>query len=200
MIEKLGAHGGLSLRAPLFETLAALEAKFPVFHQLFKIGRRLGAAIEVRIKQIGDRQRQFGADETIVGRSITVDGKPCMVVGVLPASFSIYRVLNRELQVFRPIVVDWTDREQSLNVYAKLRPGASVEMASAELSAVYASLPIPGHQWSAGAASLSASFASKGRSVVLLVLWVGISALMRGVTEIVLAFRLRGARRDAIAV
>ena len=39
-----------------------------------------------------------------------------------------------------------------------------------------------------------------GRSAVLLVLWVGISALMRGVTEIVLAFRLRGAGRQAVAV
>lgn len=32
-----------------------------------------------------------------------------------------------------------------------------------------------------------------GRSAWLLVLWVGIAALMRGITEIALAFRLRGA-------
>ena len=31
-----------------------------------------------------------------------------------------------------------------------------------------------------------------GRSAWLLVLWIGITALMRGVTEIVLAFKLRG--------
>jgi uncharacterized membrane protein HdeD (DUF308 family) len=34
-----------------------------------------------------------------------------------------------------------------------------------------------------------------GRSVVLLVAWVGISALLRGITEIILAFKLRGAGR-----
>ena len=34
-----------------------------------------------------------------------------------------------------------------------------------------------------------------GRSAWLLVLWVGIAALMRGITEIVLAFKLRGAGR-----
>lgn len=33
-----------------------------------------------------------------------------------------------------------------------------------------------------------------GRSAWLLVLWVGIGAMMRGITEIVLAFRLRGAK------
>jgi uncharacterized membrane protein HdeD (DUF308 family) len=34
-----------------------------------------------------------------------------------------------------------------------------------------------------------------GRSVILLVAWVGASALMRGITEIILAFKLRSARR-----
>jgi len=37
-----------------------------------------------------------------------------------------------------------------------------------------------------------------GRSAWLLVLWVGIGALLRGITEIVFAFKLHGAR-DAIA-
>jgi predicted permease len=123
-------------------------------------------------------RRQFGASDAIVGQSIIVDGTPCTIVGVLPASFSIFRVLNRELQVFRPIVVDWMDREQSLNVYAKLRPGVSVDMASAELSTIYASLPVPVHRWSAGAASLTTSFAAKGRSVVLLLEWAVASVLL----------------------
>jgi uncharacterized membrane protein HdeD (DUF308 family) len=35
-----------------------------------------------------------------------------------------------------------------------------------------------------------------GRSAVLLVLWVGISALTRGVTELVLAFQLRGLKKE----
>src|SRR5215467_12133776 len=99
-------------------------------------------------------RRQFGADGAIVGQSIIVDGTPCTIVGVLPASFSIFRVLNRELQLFRPIVVDPTDPEHSINVFAKLKRGVSAEMAGAELSTIYASLPIPGHRWSGGAASL----------------------------------------------
>jgi putative ABC transport system permease protein len=115
--------------------------------------------------------RQFGGAESILGQSLVVDGTRCTVVGVLPATFSIFRVLNRELQVFRPLVVDPTDHEQSLNVYARLKPGVSVDAASAELATVYTTLPIPGHQWSAGTASLTASFAAKGRSVVLLLEW-----------------------------
>jgi len=116
-------------------------------------------------------RRQFGADIAIVGQSIVVDGTQCAVVGILPASFSIYRVLNRELQLFRPIVIDPADPEQSINVYAKLKRDVSAETASAELSTIYASLPIPEHRWSGGAASLAASFAGKGKSVVLLLEW-----------------------------
>jgi uncharacterized membrane protein HdeD (DUF308 family) len=38
-----------------------------------------------------------------------------------------------------------------------------------------------------------------GRSVTLLVAWVGVSALLRGITEIILAFKLRSAGRAAFA-
>lgn len=41
---------------------------------------------------------------------------------------------------------------------------------------------------------------SPARSAWLLILWVGLTALMRGITEIVLAFRLRSGPPDALAV
>src|SRR5437867_5918096 len=41
-------------------------------------------------------RRQFGGDPAIVGGSIDVDGTPCIVRGILPSSFKIFRVLNRE--------------------------------------------------------------------------------------------------------
>ena len=45
-------------------------------------------------------RRFFDADVTAVGRVITVDGVRCTVIGVLPSSFKIFRVLNRELDLF----------------------------------------------------------------------------------------------------
>src|SRR6266566_2562929 len=62
-------------------------------------------------------RRQFAANSAVVGQSIDIDGTPCTVVGVLPSSFKIFRVLNREVDLFRPLVLDATDREQSINVY-----------------------------------------------------------------------------------
>src|ERR1700722_13830578 len=35
--------------------------------------------------------RRFGADPHVLGRTLTIDGKACQVIGVLPASFSLPR-------------------------------------------------------------------------------------------------------------
>ena len=77
-------------------------------------------------------RRQFGGDPNIIGRPLAVDGAPCIVVGVLPESFKFFRVLNRELDVWRPFVLDPTDREHSVTLYAKLKPGVTLEAARAE--------------------------------------------------------------------
>ena len=79
-------------------------------------------------------RRFFAGDPAVVGRAITVDGVRCTVIGVLPASFRIFRVLNRELDLFRPLVLDSTDRVQSVNVWAKLEPNVEAATAQTELS------------------------------------------------------------------
>jgi putative ABC transport system permease protein len=116
-------------------------------------------------------RRQFASDPGVVGRSLDVDGKPCTIVGVLPAGFKIYRVLNRELDIFRPLVFDRTDREHSLNVYAKLKPNASLDSARAQMKAAYASLPIPENLWTSDVDSLSKSFAARSRPILLALQW-----------------------------
>jgi len=47
-------------------------------------------------------KRRFGGDHAIVGRTILVENQPHTVVGVLPADFRLFRVLNRELDLFVP--------------------------------------------------------------------------------------------------
>ena len=66
------------------------------------------------------------------------------------------------------------------------------------VSAVYREvLPLWGLALAAGIAEVVIgvwALGYPGRSAWLLVLWIGIGALVRGITEIVLAFQLRGAR------
>jgi putative ABC transport system permease protein len=146
-------------------------------------------------------QRQFGADAGIIGRTIGVDGTPCTVIGVLPASFRIFRVLNRELDLFRPLALDPTDQEQSLNVYAKMKPGVSLDLARAQMSTVYASLPIPDHVWSADVAPLSTSFTAQSRPVLLGLQWAAALVLVIACANIAnLILAVSSGRRKELAI
>jgi putative ABC transport system permease protein len=120
---------------------------FPLFGVTPALGRSFTAdeAVEghddVVVLSDGFWRRQFGGDPGIIGRTLTVDGAPCTVVGILPATFRFIHVINRELDVWRPLVVDERDREHSLNTYAKLTRGVTLDAAKAAIATTYSTLP-----------------------------------------------------------
>jgi putative ABC transport system permease protein len=111
-------------------------------------------------------RRQFAADPAVVGRVVVVDGTPCSIAGVLPASFKIFRVLNREIDVFRPYVMDPTSREHEINVWAKLRTDATIDQARVQLATIYSTLPMPDPGWSATANLLSDRRSTYSQSIL----------------------------------
>lgn len=86
-------------------------------------------------------QRVFGGERGIVGRTINVDGAPHQVVGVMPRSF---RYPDDNTEIWLPLTFDAQTLEQrarrSLGVVGRLREGATVEAARAELNAISAEL------------------------------------------------------------
>jgi putative ABC transport system permease protein len=112
--------------------------------------------------------RRFGGDPSIVGRTLTVDGTPCTVVGVLPEGFKFFRVLNHELDVWRPLVVDADDREHSVTAYAKLKPDVPLDAARAELAAIFRSLPAESFRdgWTPDVATLASRFTRAQRPIL----------------------------------
>jgi predicted permease len=79
-------------------------------------------------------KRRFGGHPDVVGTTITVDGKPTLVAGVMPESFAY--PLGSELW----LPLRFTDREletqrgaQYLDVLARLAPGTSIEEAEREM-------------------------------------------------------------------
>src|SRR6266576_3041086 len=146
-------------------------------------------------------RRQFAADSAIVGKSIDVDGTPCTVVGVLPSTFKIFRVLNREVDLFRPFVLDATDREQSINVYAKLKPGVSLNTARAQITTAYSSLPISDHVWTADVGLLSTSFAANSRPILVVLEWAAALVLLIACANIAnLLLAVSAGRRKELAI
>ncbi len=157
----------------------------------------------VLILSNGFWRREFGADPHIVGRTLTVDGTPCAVVGVLPETFKFFHVLNRELEIWRPFVLDPTDREHSISLYGKLKPGVTLSSARAELVTAFAALPAEAFRdkWTADIATLSTRFTANQRPI-LEVLEVAVALVMciaaANIANLLLA--VAAARRKEVAV
>ena len=146
-------------------------------------------------------RRVFDADPDVVGRAVTVDGTSCIIAGVLPPSYRIFHVLNRELEVYRPLVMDPSERTGTLNLWARLKPGTPVEAADAQLKTVYATLPLPDAGWSVAAALLSTRFAAGPKPVLVALEWAVALVLLiacANVANLVLA--ASAARRTELAV
>ena len=84
-------------------------------------------------------ERRFGGDPSIVGRQIHLDGKPYMVVGVLPKSFTYPDARVQVWVPFRsgltPENLQYHDHHWSW-VVARLRPDVSLASALSQVEAV----------------------------------------------------------------
>lgn len=84
---------------------------------------------------------QLAADPEIVGKTIVLDGRPHDVIGVMPASFD-FTADSEALWIPIAFTPDQRARrdEHYLDVYARLRPGVTIERARQEMAAIGARL------------------------------------------------------------
>lgn len=83
--------------------------------------------------------RRFNRDSSIVGRTITMDGDPVTVLGVMPASFENLVAPDAELWTTLRYTVglEWACRScQHLRMIARLKPNVGVPTAAAELTSI----------------------------------------------------------------
>jgi putative ABC transport system permease protein len=83
---------------------------------------------------------EFGADPAVLGKPLTVNGEAGTIIGVMPPKFSFPG--NQRIWLnMRPIGSDPRVRRiERAELFGKLRPGVTREQATAELSAIAASL------------------------------------------------------------
>jgi predicted permease len=104
---------------------------------------RPGAAPVALISE-GFWQRQFGSDHEILSKSITLNGVDYAIVGVVPPKFHS----GRNNDVYVPLG-QWTDPTfldrrlgMGLRAIGRLKPGATIEQASADTGAIAKSLTV----------------------------------------------------------
>jgi putative ABC transport system permease protein len=130
---------GLQVTADLFRTLGVPAA----LGRTFVNGEDQPGRDRVVVLSDALWKRRFGGDRGVVGRTVTLDGEPFTVVGVMPPSFRFAPFWATNATLWRPLslAARSSDRAgRSLRVFARLRDGVTLEQARAEASAVAARL------------------------------------------------------------
>ncbi len=105
--------------------------------------RGCGAASAVISHQFW--QREFGGDPSVVGKKLTLDDYPAEIVGVTPASFygpEVGRSFDVTVPICSEALIRGADNRLDsgtdwwLVVMGRLKPGVSVEQATAQLNAI----------------------------------------------------------------
>jgi len=83
-------------------------------------------------------QQNFGADPNVLNTSVTIDGKPYTVVGILPANFDFWGY-DQPLDLWMPLSFlpgDIRRDNPSLIVFGRLKDGVDLTQANADMGAI----------------------------------------------------------------
>jgi putative ABC transport system permease protein len=130
--ERVSAAG---VTANLFTALGSE----PMLGRAFTVSEDVPGRDDVVVIGHGLWQRRFGGDPAVIGRTIELDGGARTVVGVMPPGFRLPADFQSErpTEAWTPLALDLTDPGERGRRYlrgvARLRPGATVSQANAEL-------------------------------------------------------------------
>jgi putative ABC transport system permease protein len=107
----------------------------PALGRTFRADEDAPGKDDVVILSHGMWQRRFDGDPGILGRSVSFNGNPVTVIGVMPAGFSFVG----ESEFWRPLALNPANASRGghfLGVIARLKPGVTVQQAGAEMQTI----------------------------------------------------------------
>ncbi len=91
-------------------------------------------------------QRLFGGDPKVIDQAVTLNGRSYTIVGIMPANFSLsYEVMPTvgaisQAEMLLPLPMDAerlnSQGDENYNLLARMKPGATIQQAQAELDLV----------------------------------------------------------------
>jgi putative ABC transport system permease protein len=140
----------LRATADLFEVLRIA----PAVGRAFTSGEETDGRHRVAVLSHELWQRRFGGDPTVLGRRIPLDGAAYDVIGVMPAGTTYPPGAARPTDVYVPYVVPDSERVRNpdwqsiyLQVVGRLKPGAGIEQAEAQMTQIGQALQAEHPQW-----------------------------------------------------
>ncbi|MCU1303409.1 MAG: hypothetical protein JWQ87_3693 [Candidatus Sulfotelmatobacter sp.] len=137
----------LSDENPVRVSCGAVESTFlptfgiqPVAGRNFTPAEDQPQAPRVALLSYGLWQSRFGGDRGVIGRSISLDGRPTRIVGVLPGNFEFPTLAH--VGVLVPQALDESIVQRNLmgpviRVFGRMQPGDTVEQAKAKLQPLF---------------------------------------------------------------
>jgi putative ABC transport system permease protein len=142
-----GAGGGISTLTDLGQPERInVQYATPGLFESLGVPLLLGRTFVVRQDDTVILSHQFwkshlGADPKVLGRTLTIDGSPFTVVGVMSRGFDLFG--RGGVDLWQPIFTDeapWNDQRRSSGGWfwsiARLKPGVTIEQAQADLNVI----------------------------------------------------------------
>ena len=188
---------GARITADLLEVLSLIPES----------GRNLGLADDIPgadgvvMLSHGLKSRFFGDSTDPSGNSVTLDGKPYRIVGVLPRDFKFPQQPGVELVI--PYQLDFSTiggTSHFLRVLGRLAPGISLEAASQELTQLAANSDREqsegGKGWKVVARDLQEATVAEARGSLLLLMGAVLALLLIACCNVTQLYLVRGVARE----
>ena len=126
-------------------------------------------------------QRRYQGDPSLVGRSVSVNGRPHTVIGIMPPKFNFPE--DQKIWVaLGPLAINDERTARSLFAFGRLKPGADIMQAREDLKSMSAALareyPKTSDGWSANARPLSDEFIPDDVRLVLLTMMGAVTIVL----------------------